>query len=155
VYEMLTLRPAFEDSNRARLVERVLHEMPVRPRKLDRRIPRDLETIVLKATAKDPGDRYATAELLAEDLRRFLADRPIRARRSSLSGGTWRWCRRNPVVATLTAMVLLLLVVLTIGAMVKNADLRQALAESDRARQETEEARRKADRQRWEATFEQ
>jgi serine/threonine protein kinase/tetratricopeptide (TPR) repeat protein/WD40 repeat protein len=155
LYEMLTLRPAFEDSNRARLVEQVLREMPVRPRKLDRRIPRDLETIVLKAMAKDPADRYATAELLAEDLRRFLADRPIRARRSSLSERTWRWCRRNPVVATLAAMVILLLVVMTVGVLVRNAELRQALKDSDAARREIEEAQRKTDRQRWEATLEQ
>ena len=61
LYEMLTLRPAFEDTNRARLIERVTHEEPPRPRKLDARIPRDLETIVLKAIAKEPADRYPTA----------------------------------------------------------------------------------------------
>src|ERR1700681_3377441 len=82
LYEMLALRPAFEDSNRARLIERVRHEEPPKPSKHDRAIPRDLETIVLKAIAKDGSDRYQTATDLGEDLRRFLADRPIRARRS-------------------------------------------------------------------------
>src|SRR5262249_15239364 len=77
LYELLTLRPAFDDTNRGRLIERVLHEEPVRPRQLGPRIPRDLETIVLKAMAREPGDRYPTAEALAEDLRRFVADRPI------------------------------------------------------------------------------
>ena len=82
LYELLTLRPAFEESDRVKLIERVLHESPPPLRQLDRRIPRDLETIVLKALAKEPGERYATAGQLAEDLRRFVAGRPILARRS-------------------------------------------------------------------------
>ena len=89
LYEMLTLRPAFAASDRARLVERVQHEEPARPRKLDPQIPRDLETVVLKAIAKDPGRRYATATAMAEDLRRFLADRPVKARRAP----TWERVR--------------------------------------------------------------
>src|SRR5262249_9139226 len=102
----------------ARLIEGVPGEAPPRPRKLDPHIPRDLETIVLKAMAKDPAERYPSAEALAEDLRRFLADRPIRARRSTVAEQAWRWCRRNPAVATLTASVALLLVILAIGASV-------------------------------------
>src|SRR5207248_10695662 len=94
LYELLALQPAFEDTNRARLVERVQREEPVRPRKLDPKIPRDLETIVLKAMAKEPARRYQTAGELAEDLRRFLADRPVKARRSSAVERAWRWCRR-------------------------------------------------------------
>ena len=82
LYEMLTLRPAFDESDRVKLIERVLHDSPPPLRQLDRRIPRDLETIVLKALAKEPGERYATAGQLAEDLRRFVAGRPILARRS-------------------------------------------------------------------------
>ncbi len=81
LYELLTLRPAFDDTNKGRLIDRVLHEPPRPPCKLDPRVPRDLETLVLKCLAKDPRERYATAEALAEDLRRFLADRPIHARR--------------------------------------------------------------------------
>jgi WD40 repeat protein/serine/threonine protein kinase len=108
LYELLTLQPAFADSNRARLIERVTHEEPPRPRQLDRRFPRDLETIVLKAMDKDPRRRYATAAALAEDLRRFLADRPVQARRTAQWERAWRWCRRNPVVASLLAAVLLL-----------------------------------------------
>src|SRR5262249_1226336 len=109
LYELLTLRPAFTDSHRARLMERVTHEEPPRPRQLDPLLPRDLETIVFKASAKDPADRYPTAEALAEDLRRFLADRPIWARRTLLAERTWRWCRRNPAVASLLAAVGVLL----------------------------------------------
>jgi hypothetical protein len=75
----MAARPAFDDANKARLVDKVLHEAPVRPGKVDAGVPRDLETIVLKCLNKDPHDRYVAAEALAEDLRRFLADRPIRA----------------------------------------------------------------------------
>jgi eukaryotic-like serine/threonine-protein kinase len=110
LHELLTLHPAHADGNRARLVERILREEPARPRKLDPHIPRDLETIVLKALAKEPSQRYRSAQELAEDLRRFLADRPVRARRVSLIEQTWRWCHRNPTVASLLTLVGLLLV---------------------------------------------
>src|SRR5262249_27048006 len=79
--EMLPLRPAFHESNRAQLVERITRDDPPPLRKLDRSIPRDLETIVLKAIAKEPTRRYRTAGELADDLRRFLAGEPVRARR--------------------------------------------------------------------------
>ena len=71
--------------------------------KLDPAIPRDLATIVHKAIARDPSDRYATAGDLAADLTRFLEDRPIRARRLSPFGVAWRWARRNKPVASLLA----------------------------------------------------
>ena len=100
LYELLTLRPAFATSDRLRLIERIKTEEPARPRSLDARIPRDLETIVLKASEKDPALRYATAEAMAEDLRRFLADEPIQARRIGGSERAWRWCRRNPGLAS-------------------------------------------------------
>jgi serine/threonine protein kinase/WD40 repeat protein len=133
LYELLSLRPAFEDGNRARLIERVLHEPPLPPRKLDPRIPRDLETVVLKCLAKEPAERYAGAEALAEDLRRFLGDRPIKARRTPWHERTWRWCRRNPAVASLLCVVALLLVTLTVGTLVANARLRSSLQDANRA----------------------
>jgi RHS repeat-associated protein len=74
LYELLTLRPAFDERDRARLIERVTHGEPPRPRQVDGRIPRDLETVVLKALAQEPAERYPTAEALADDLRRFLLD---------------------------------------------------------------------------------
>jgi serine/threonine protein kinase/WD40 repeat protein/tetratricopeptide (TPR) repeat protein len=114
LYELLALRPAFEDANRARLVERVQHEEPVRPRKLDPRIPRDLETVVLKAMAKDLAVRYQAAGELAADLRRFLADRPVRARAASVAERFRRWCRRNPVIAALLAAVATLLLTIAV-----------------------------------------
>jgi WD40 repeat protein/Tfp pilus assembly protein PilF len=99
LYELLTLRPLFGSSTEFKLIEKVLHTSPEQPRKLDAGIPRDLETIVLKATAKEPADRYASAGALGEDLRRFLEERPIQARRSTTLEKSWRWCRRNPVLA--------------------------------------------------------
>ncbi len=79
LYELLTLRPGFESSDRLELIERIKTEEPVHPRLIDSRIPRDLETIVLKAIEKDPRARYQSVEAMGEDLRRFLADLPIRA----------------------------------------------------------------------------
>jgi serine/threonine protein kinase/WD40 repeat protein len=127
LYELLTLRPAFDDTNKARLIDKVLHEPPVPPRKLDPGIPRDLETVVLKCLAKEPGQRYATAEALAEDLRRFLADRPVRARRATVVEQGWRWCHRNPWLAGLSAAILLLLLIVAVGSTVFALLLREEL----------------------------
>jgi len=116
LYELLTLRPAFADTNQARLIQRIGHEEPPLPRKFDAHIPRDLETIVLKACAAEPARRYVSAENMAEDFRRFLSDRPIRARRNSAAERLWRWCRRNPAVAGLTGVVAALLIAGAIGS---------------------------------------
>jgi serine/threonine protein kinase/WD40 repeat protein len=137
LYEMLTLRPAFGDSDRAMLLEHIRCQEPPALQKVDPRIPRDLETIVLKAIAKEPDRRYATAEALADDLRRFVADRPIQARRTSLRERAWRWCRRNPLVAGLLSSVVLLVLMTAIGSTVGvfwlHAERNQALANLDRA----------------------
>jgi serine/threonine protein kinase/WD40 repeat protein len=116
VYELLTLRPAFDGSTREELIRQVSHGVPTRPRKANPEVPRDLETIVLKAIDRDPAARYQSAGALAEDLRRFLDDRPIRARRCSPPERAWRWARRNPIIAALSASVILLLVALAIGS---------------------------------------
>ena len=99
LYELLTLRPAFDAADRVSLVRQITQDEPPRPRKLDARIPRDLDTIVLKAIAKEPSRRYFTAGEMADDLRRYLGDRPIEARRTAWWEHTWRWGRRNPAVA--------------------------------------------------------
>jgi serine/threonine protein kinase/WD40 repeat protein/tetratricopeptide (TPR) repeat protein len=116
LYELLTLRPMFAGAREPELIEKVLHTVPERPRRLDPKIPRDLETIVLKAIAKEPGDRYPTAGALAEDLRRFLEDRPVLARRSTTLERTWRWCRRNPLLAGATMVAAAAFLMLSIGA---------------------------------------
>jgi serine/threonine protein kinase len=114
LYELLTLRPAFGEADRARLIDHILHTDPPPPRTVDSKIPRDLETIVLKAMAKHPSDRYVSARSLAEDLERFLQDRTILARRSSVSERLWRWCKRNPLVATLNALAATLTIAIAI-----------------------------------------
>jgi serine/threonine protein kinase/WD40 repeat protein/tetratricopeptide (TPR) repeat protein len=116
LYELLTLRPAFEGADRATLVEQLLHQEPPQPRTLEPRIPRDLETVILTAIAKEPDRRYQSAGDLASDLRRFLGDRPIEARRSTLIEKFGRWCRRNPHLAaalTTTAAALFALAVVS------------------------------------------
>jgi serine/threonine protein kinase len=91
LYELLTLRPAFDEADRNKLMRQVMHEEPPRPRQLNRAVPRDLETIVLKAIDRDPARRYQTAQELAEDLKRFVDDRPIRARRAGMGERLGRW----------------------------------------------------------------
>jgi WD40 repeat protein/serine/threonine protein kinase len=116
LYELLTLSPAFEGGTRVKLIEQVIQDAPPPPRKQDPRIPRDLETIVLKAIAKEPAERYPTAEAMAADLENFLADRPIVARRSSAPERAWRWCRRNPAgVGLLAASLVAALALVGVG----------------------------------------
>jgi eukaryotic-like serine/threonine-protein kinase len=107
LYELLALRPAFDEKDRNRLIKQVTTTEPPRLEKLNREVPRELATIVHKAAEREPARRYPTAAALAEDLRRFVADEPIRARRISQVEWFWRWCRRNPVVAGLTAALVL------------------------------------------------
>ncbi|HKI37164.1 MAG TPA: protein kinase [Gemmataceae bacterium] len=136
LYELLTLRPAFDDTNKGRLIDKVLHEPPAPPRRLDPRVPRDLETVVLKCLAKDPTERYPTADALAEDLRRFLADRPVRARRASSAERLWRWARRNPAVASLLGCVALLLVTVAIVSTFSAAQMNASLVKTKEAERE-------------------
>jgi WD40 repeat protein/serine/threonine protein kinase len=107
LYEMLALRPAFDETDRNQLVRRVMHDEPARPRRFNPGVPRDLETVVLKAIARDPAHRYQTPADMAEDLKRFVEDRPVKARRVSEAERFWRWCRRNPLVAGLLAGIVL------------------------------------------------
>jgi hypothetical protein len=95
LYELLTLEPAFADRERPVLLRRIMEEEPAAPRTHDKDLPRELETIVLKAIAKSPVDRYATAQALADDLERWLDDRPIIARRPTLVEHAARWQRRH------------------------------------------------------------
>jgi tetratricopeptide (TPR) repeat protein len=114
LYELLTLRLAFEDPNPNVLVRKISEGQPARPRALVPAIPRDLETIVLKAIAREPADRYSSAEQLGDDLGRFLEDRPIYARRLSIAEQVWRWARRNRAVASLLGLSATLLVVVAV-----------------------------------------
>jgi serine/threonine-protein kinase len=102
LYRLLTGELPFRGNPRM-LLHQVLHDEPKPPRALNDRIPRDLETICLKAMAKEPSRRYTGADTLAEDLRRFGAGEPIRARPVGAWERAWRWCRREPVRAGLAA----------------------------------------------------
>jgi len=136
--EVLTLTPAFVETDRARLIHRITHEA-VRPaREANRDVPRDLDTIVGKLTAPDPRHRYPSAAALVDDLRRYLDGRPVKARPLAWPMRVWRWSRRNPVVAGLTA-ALLLLVLATVSATTAGlVQTRKALAREQSQRQRAE-----------------
>jgi tetratricopeptide (TPR) repeat protein/serine/threonine protein kinase len=107
LYEFLTLEPAFPGSDREEVLRQIASEEPRPPRRINKAIPAELETIVLKAMGKSPAERYATAQELADDLRRFLDDKPIRARRPRLVRRLVKWGRRHrPLVAAGGALLL-------------------------------------------------
>jgi eukaryotic-like serine/threonine-protein kinase len=145
LYELLTLTPAFAASNRAKLVEQVLAANPPRPRSINPAIPRDLETIILKAIARDPAMRYQTAGALAEDLQRYLEGRTISARRASSAEMAFRWCRRNPAVASLLTAVFALLATAAAGAVGAAVRIDNARREANDARQIAQSERNEAD----------
>jgi tetratricopeptide (TPR) repeat protein len=108
LYELLTLEPAVDGEDRAEVLKRIGDTDPVPPRRLDRRVPRDLETVVLKCLERDPARRYTSAKDLADDLRRFLADEPVRATRVTLRRRAARRAARHPRVAAALALALML-----------------------------------------------
>ena len=114
LYELLTLRPPFDGADRQTLLRQILHDEPPAPRSLRKSIPVELETIVLKALAKLPAERYATARDLADDLGRFLHDQPIQARRPSVFERATKWTRRHRSVF-MSAVAALLLTVAGLG----------------------------------------
>ncbi len=114
LYELLTLRPPFPGDDRQEVLRLIAQEEPRPPSRLNPAIPAPLETIVLKAMAKEPARRYAGAAALRDDLERFLENRPVLARRTSPAERFRRWCRRNPLVAGLTGSIMLLLVLGTL-----------------------------------------
>ena len=109
LYELLTGRPPFRGETSVATIQQVLAEEPVPPSRHNSAAPRDLETICVKCLQKEARERYATAELLSDDLGRFLADEPILARPVGALEKGWRWCRRNPTVACLTTAVVVVL----------------------------------------------
>jgi WD40 repeat protein len=111
LYELLTGRPPFDGPTAMEVVRRLLSEEVLSPSRLQPRAPRDLVTICLKCLEKEPAKRYATAQDLADDLGRFQAGKPVRARRVGAAGRLWRWTRRSPLLAGMAAALLLSLVV--------------------------------------------
>lgn len=135
LYELITLRPAYNEAERKHsFVHGSGQPDPTPPRRINSAIPRDLETIVLKAIAPEPHSRYASAADLAEDLQRFIEDRPILARRASVPERLWRWARRNPAIASLSAVAasaLLLVAIVSTVAYFRTEEARE-LAELER-----------------------
>ncbi len=143
LYELLTLRPAFDGLERAAVLRRIIEEEPARPRKLDPSIPRDLETILLKAMAKEPAVRYDSAAGLADDLLRFLEGLPIQARRAGPLDRAARWARRHRAAAVWAGAALTAIVV---GLGTSNALLLREAAQREGAlaRLRSEEGRTRA-----------
>ena len=131
LYEMLALRPAFAERDQIQLIDQITHQPPAPLRQHDRRIPRDLETIVLKALAKDPKDRFATAGELRDELRRFLEGRPIRSRPVGPAEQFWRWCKRNPALAAANITAAVLTTLLAIGSTIAAWTYRDQLHKLD------------------------
>jgi tetratricopeptide (TPR) repeat protein len=138
LYELLTLQPAFAGTDRQELLRQIAFDEPALPRRLNKSIPADLETIVLRAIAKLPEERYATAQQLADDLRRFLEDRPVQARRPTAVMRLKKWARRHQA-AVATAVVALLLF-LTASVAVLGVSYTLIRSERDRANSNASDA---------------
>jgi serine/threonine-protein kinase len=137
LYEALTGRPPFQAETAIATVALVRTEDPIPPRRLQPTVPRDLETICLKCLRKEPNRRYATAADLAEDLRRFRAGEPVRARPVGKGERIVRWCRRKPGVASLLAALALVFLVGTSGVLWQ---WQRAHRQRDKAHREKERA---------------
>ncbi len=152
LYWLLTGKPAFQASTPLETLHQVQQCEPPRLRCVNPAIDRDLETVCLKCLEKDPQQRYATAAALADDLDRWLAGEPIEARRLAQTERLYRWSRRNPLVATLAA-TLVLVALLGLGGVVGQwrlavASERRAIASAATARAQEQEASAQRDKAR-------
>jgi serine/threonine protein kinase/Tfp pilus assembly protein PilF len=146
LYELLTLKPTLPGRDRRELMRQIAFEEPLPLRAVNRSIPVELETIVLKAVAKEADSRYATAQELADDLHRFLDDKPIQARRPSLWEKTKKWSRRHrPVVVSAVVGGVLLLVLGLAGLVVYNRHIAQERDEKKAAFLVAKEQQQKAE----------
>jgi tetratricopeptide (TPR) repeat protein len=145
LYEALTGRPPFKAATVLETLEQVRSQEPVPPGRWQRDVPRDLETVCLKCLEKDARRRYASASDLADDLVRFLAGEPIRARAVRPWERAWKWTRRRPAAAALMVVSVLAVLRLAAGMLVHNAQLHQAVAQATANEAEAQRQRRLAD----------
>ncbi|HTU16930.1 MAG TPA: serine/threonine-protein kinase, partial [Gemmataceae bacterium] len=146
LYCLLTGRPPFQAASPMETLKQVLEQDPISPRQLNAAVSRDLETICLKCLQKEPDKRYASASALAEDLRRFLDNEPIQARPIGRIELAWRWCRRNPWIASLMGMVAFSLLAGTSIALYLADRASQKAQEAEASAQRAKEARALSDR---------
>jgi tetratricopeptide (TPR) repeat protein len=155
LYELLTLRPAVGGSDRADILRHLAFEDPAAPRKLDRSVPAELETVALKALEKNPDHRYQSAKDLADDLRRWLGHQTIKAKPPGLGTKLGKWARRHrPVVWSTAVALVVTLATLAVGyarvsaAYRSEADERgkavKALEQADQERRRADESYRRA-----------
>jgi WD40 repeat protein len=134
LYELLTRKPPFDGDERPAILRQILEGEPEPPRHIDPALPRDLETIVLTAMAAEPNRRYAGAQELADDLQRFLEQRPIRARRPTLAEHLGKWAQRNRIlVLAATLFLALTAVVSTVSSVLIFAARNEAVQQRDLA----------------------
>jgi serine/threonine protein kinase len=145
VYELLTLRPSFATEDHRELLRQIASDEPVRLRRLEPAVPAELETVILKAMEKRPQDRYATAQELAEDLKRFLEDKPIQARRPTLLARLGKWGRRNRTLMKSLSVSAALVLMVSLLAALGYARQQQELAEARQA--QTQQMRDLADKE--------
>ena len=145
LYELVTLEPAVTGTDPQAVIQEIAFKDPRLPRRLNPAVPPDLETILMKAMAKDPAGRYATAQEMADDLRSFLADLPIRARRPTLSDRALKWARRHrTVVGAAVALLLLATAGMAVASVLIAKERDTAEERRKEAEGEREEARRQA-----------
>jgi tetratricopeptide (TPR) repeat protein len=131
LFEMLTGRPPFQGPTTLHTLELIRAAEPVSPRRLQPGVPRDLETVCLKCLEKQPARRYATAGEFADELERFLAHKPIRARRAGATERATKWVRRHPAPAALVGVVVLAILALAALGIWSNTRLRRAADRAD------------------------
>ncbi len=152
LYEMVTLQPVCKRGTAAEMIHQITTNSPIPARKIDPRIPKDLETILKKALERQPVDRYQSAEAFRDDLQAFLAGRPIAAKRTPVVRRVWLWCKRNPWQTISAALVATTAILATVGFVDRSRSFsalsdkhNQVLNEQNRTREQFERAEANVD----------